>query len=240
MTGAALAWAAIVLSGVAVVGGILAVVAGFGRLPGRSPSRSACSRTPSCSPSCSVRSSSSAPHPRRPPERTGVADKPETLEETQARLARVQQGAALPPPVSSPIPSVSGAPASPYGPAHRARTRRDHRHDAVRHRGAATRSVRGRLVRAVGVTARTCGLPGTDRDRRDRGRRGGAGGHRRVVAYNAFSYDPPTFAHGRRARVLGGVAGVSRGLVRRPERDARAALVRGGRRRNRRAAHRVP
>ena len=45
-----------------------------------------------------------------------MPDKPETLEETQARLARVQQGAALPPAVSVPIPSVSGPPASPYGP----------------------------------------------------------------------------------------------------------------------------
>ena len=34
VTGAGIAWAAIVLSGVAVVGGILAVIAGFGRLPG--------------------------------------------------------------------------------------------------------------------------------------------------------------------------------------------------------------
>ena len=33
-TGAAIAWAAIVVSGAAVVGGILAVIAGFGRLPG--------------------------------------------------------------------------------------------------------------------------------------------------------------------------------------------------------------
>jgi hypothetical protein len=34
VTGSALAWAAIVCSGVAVVGGILAVIAGFGRLAG--------------------------------------------------------------------------------------------------------------------------------------------------------------------------------------------------------------
>jgi hypothetical protein len=45
-----------------------------------------------------------------------VADKPETLEETQARLARMQPGSALPPSVSSPIPTVPGAPATPYGP----------------------------------------------------------------------------------------------------------------------------
>ena len=45
-----------------------------------------------------------------------MPDKPETLEETQARLARVQQGDALPPAVSVPIPSVSGPPGSPYGP----------------------------------------------------------------------------------------------------------------------------
>ena len=34
VTGTALAWSAIVSSGVAVVGGILAVIAGFGRVPG--------------------------------------------------------------------------------------------------------------------------------------------------------------------------------------------------------------
>lgn len=34
VTGATVAWAAIVVSGVAVVGGILAVIAGFGRMPG--------------------------------------------------------------------------------------------------------------------------------------------------------------------------------------------------------------
>jgi hypothetical protein len=46
-----------------------------------------------------------------------LADKPETLEETQARLARVADGAtAAPPSVSVPVPSVSGPPATPYGP----------------------------------------------------------------------------------------------------------------------------
>ena len=46
-----------------------------------------------------------------------MADKPETLEETQARLARVKQGPSLPPPpVSVPIPPVSVAPGTPYGP----------------------------------------------------------------------------------------------------------------------------
>jgi hypothetical protein len=56
-----------------------------------------------------------------------VADKPETLEETQARLARMQQtpaqphgGAGMPdanpPAVSSPVPEVAGQPATPYGP----------------------------------------------------------------------------------------------------------------------------
>ena len=34
VTGAAIAWAAIVLSGIAVIAGIVAVIAGFGRLAG--------------------------------------------------------------------------------------------------------------------------------------------------------------------------------------------------------------
>ena len=45
-----------------------------------------------------------------------MPDKPETLEETQARLARIDQGAAMPPAVSVPIPTVSGSPGTPYGP----------------------------------------------------------------------------------------------------------------------------
>jgi hypothetical protein len=44
-----------------------------------------------------------------------MSDRPETLEETQARLARVQQDAAQPP-TSAPIPAVSGTPGTPYGP----------------------------------------------------------------------------------------------------------------------------
>lgn len=46
-----------------------------------------------------------------------MPDKPETLEETQARLARVDPHAAQPPSVSAPITSVSGPPGTPYGPA---------------------------------------------------------------------------------------------------------------------------
>lgn len=46
-----------------------------------------------------------------------MADKPETLEETQARLARVKQGPSLPPPpVSVPMHSVPPMPGTPYGP----------------------------------------------------------------------------------------------------------------------------
>ncbi len=45
-----------------------------------------------------------------------MADKPETLEETQARLARVPQGATPPVPPSVPIAPVGPPPGTPYGP----------------------------------------------------------------------------------------------------------------------------
>ena len=124
-----------------------------------------------------------------------MSDKPETLEETQARLARVQQGAALPPPVSSPIPSVSGAPESPYGPgapgvANPAEitgttpfgtaAQRPDPYAGDSFAPSASPPARAGSRGPIAIVAIAVGVVGLV----------AAAG---VVAYNAFSYDPPTF-----------------------------------------------